>query len=127
MNPYKVIIIDDDPNIRELLSVNISAAGYSIDLAENGKDGLAKIMRDPPHLIILDIMMPGMDGYELCKIVKDHPELQNVKILMLTARDDPRDKMIGKEILQADEYITKPFDINVLLSTIKQLLEDTKL
>ena len=125
MNPFKVIIIDDDPNIRALLAMNIGAAGYDIGIAENGSDGLAMILRDPPRLIVLDIMMPGMDGYELCKIIKDRPELADVKVLMLTAKDAPRDKMIGKDILRADEYITKPFEIARLLATIARLLETT--
>jgi DNA-binding response OmpR family regulator len=122
MNTRRVIIIDDDPNIRALLSLNIGAAGYSIETAENGKDALAMIVREPPRLIVLDIMMPAMDGYELCKIVRDHPDLHDVKILMLTAKDAPRDKMIGKDILRADEYITKPFEICHLLAVIERLL-----
>jgi two-component system, OmpR family, response regulator len=125
MNRQRVIIIDDDPNIRELLSMNIGAAGYEIQTAENGREGLAMINREPPNLIVLDVMMPDMDGYELCKIVRDRSDLQSIKILMLTAKDAPRDKMIGKEILQADEYITKPFEIAYLLSAIGRLLAET--
>jgi len=122
MKPYKILIIDDDPNIRTLLSLNIGAAGYTATTAENGKKGLEMIMSDTPDLLVLDIMMPQMDGWEICKIIKDNSELSSIKILMLTAKDAQRDKMIGKHILKADDYITKPFDISVLLASIEKLL-----
>jgi DNA-binding response OmpR family regulator len=121
----RICIIDDDANIRELLSLNIAAAGYAVTLAGNGRDGLDLIMNEPPDLILLDVMMPEIDGWEICKIVRDHSELKGMKIIMLTAKDAARDKMIGKEILKADEYITKPFDVGILLATIEKLLKVT--
>jgi two-component system, OmpR family, alkaline phosphatase synthesis response regulator PhoP len=122
MNNKRILIIDDDPHIRELLAINIAAAGFTIATAENGCAGLSAVRREKPDLIVLDIMMPGMDGYEVCKIIRDSADLQSTKILMLTAKDAARDKMIGKEILRADEYLTKPFDIAELMAVIGALL-----
>jgi DNA-binding response OmpR family regulator len=123
MEPKKILIVDDDANIRTLLTVNLSANGYAIETAVDGNDAIEKISRNPPWLIVLDIMMPEVDGWEVCKHVKDDPDLENVKILMLTARDTQRDKLIGQKVLKADEYLTKPFDIDVLLSKISALKE----
>jgi DNA-binding response OmpR family regulator len=126
MQTSRILIVDDDANIRTLLSVNLAASGYTIETAVDGKDAIEKISREPPWLIILDVMMPEVDGWEVCKYVKDDPDLENVKILMLTARDTERDKLIGRKVLKADEYLTKPFDIDVLLSKINALREVLK-
>ncbi len=122
MKQKKILIVDDDPNIRILLSLNIGAAGYETFTAENGLKGLELIKQDKPDLIVLDVMMPQMDGWEICKIIKDHSDLQSIKILMLTAKNAERDKMIGRHILKADDYMTKPFDITELLQSIEKLL-----
>jgi DNA-binding response OmpR family regulator len=110
-----ILIVDDDANIRTLLMVNLRAKGYAIETAVDGKDAIEKITAHPPWLIILDVMMPEIDGWEVCKYVKDDPDLASVKIVMLTARDTERDKLIGRKVLKADEYLTKPFDIDDLL------------
>jgi DNA-binding response OmpR family regulator len=123
MESKKILIVDDDANIRTLLSVNLTASGYAIETAVDGKDAMEKIIRDPPWLIVLDVMMPEVDGWEVCKYVKDDPDLEKVKILMLTARDTQRDRLIGQKVLKADEYLTKPFDIDVLISKIGALKE----
>lgn len=123
MESKKILIVDDDANIRTLLSVNLTANGYAIETAVDGKDAMEKISKAPPWLIILDVMMPEVDGWEVCKYVKDDPDLEKVKILMLTARDTQRDKLIGQKVLKADEYVTKPFDIDVLLSKISTFKE----
>jgi DNA-binding response OmpR family regulator len=126
MESKKILIVDDDANIRTLLSVNLTAGGYAIETAVDGKDAMEKIIRDPPWLIVLDVMMPEVDGWEVCKFVKDDPDLEKVKILMLTARDTQRDKLIGQKVLKADEYLTKPFDIDVLIAKIGELKETRK-
>jgi len=117
-----ILIVDDAANIRNLLDLNITAAGFTTLLAQNGREGLELLQTHPVALVVLDVMMPEMDGWEFCKIVRDHPRLSQTKILMLTAKDSPRDRLIGKEILQADEYMTKPFEINVLLAEIEKQL-----
>jgi DNA-binding response OmpR family regulator len=119
MNEKKILIVDDDNNIRTLLSVNLIAQGYPIETAINGGEAITKINSDPPWLIILDVMMPEIDGWEVCKFVRDDPDLESIKIILLTARDTERDKLIGKNILKADEYLTKPFDMDVLLDKIR--------
>ena len=117
-----ILVVDDDPNIRELISVNLRVKGYSIVLASDGKEAMEKIKTGAPDLIILDIMMPEIDGWELCKWIRDDPRLRSVKILMLTAKGTDRDKLIGREIFKADEYMTKPFEIDLLQQTISRML-----
>ena len=121
---YTILIIDDDPNIRELLHVNLAAQGYAVSLAENGRQGLDIIHQHNPNLIILDVMMPDTDGWEVCKAVKDDPATASIKILMLTAKNSDRDRMIGRDVFGADEYMAKPFEIDALLETLKRLLND---
>jgi DNA-binding response OmpR family regulator len=124
MNPSTILVVDDDQNIRELISVNLIAAGYSVTIAADGKEAMEKISATIPDLIILDIMMPEVDGWELCKWVRDDPLFQNVKILMLTAKGSSRDKLIGREIFRADDYMTKPFEIGLLQQTVSRLLNE---
>jgi DNA-binding response OmpR family regulator len=121
MTSNTILIVDDDANIRTLLTVNLTAKGYAVEAAIDGRDAIDKISAHPPWLIILDVMMPEIDGWEVCKYVKDDPDLAGVKIVMLTARDTERDKLIGRKVLKADEYLTKPFDIDELLMKIDGL------
>jgi two-component system response regulator MprA len=121
MDSHEILIVDDDPNVLELLRVNLASQGYLITTAHNGVEALAAIGQRVPELMILDVMMPEMDGWEVCKLVRDKYQAA-IKILMLTAKDTARDKVIGKNILKADEYMTKPFDIDELLSLVKKLL-----
>jgi DNA-binding response OmpR family regulator len=120
----KILVADDDATIRELLQVNLAAAGYRVTMAAQGGEALELLLRKKPDLLILDIMMPEMDGWELCKIIRDHPELSALKILILSAKGTDRDKMIGREILKANEYITKPFDLPSFLETVRRLLHE---
>jgi DNA-binding response OmpR family regulator len=122
MNNATILIVDDDPNIRELISVNLISSGYAVVEASNGRDAIVKTQASPPDLIVLDIMMPEIDGWEFCKFVRDDPLLEKIKIIMLTARGAEKDKLIGREIFKADEYMTKPFDIDQLKTTIGRLL-----
>lgn len=123
MNSATILIVDDDSNIRELLFVNLTAAGYTVDTAINGADALAILTEKSPAVIILDVMMPEIDGWEVCKVIRDtHTGHVMPKIIFLTAKDTDRDKMIGKNILKGDEYITKPFDMDYLIAVIERLL-----
>ncbi len=117
-----ILIVDDEPSVRELLTVNLEAQRYAVVPACNGAEALKKLKEAIPHLIILDIMMPEMDGLEFSKIVRDHPAWRGIPIIMLTAKNTDRDKMISLDILEADEYITKPFEIARLMSAVEGLL-----
>ncbi len=124
MGLKEVFVVDDDPNIRELLYVNLQAAGYEVTTAHDGIDGAEKLRTLRPHCVVLDIMMPGIDGWELCKIIRDDPALASTRILMLTAKDRERDRLIGIDIFGADEYMIKPFEIDELLNTVRRLVGD---
>jgi DNA-binding response OmpR family regulator len=124
MEKKKILVVDDDSNIRELITVNLMTAGYEVIDAENGRKAVEVLNVQNPDLIVLDIMMPEVDGWEVCKFVRDNPALAHIKIIMLTAKGSEKDKMIGREIFEADEYLTKPFDIDELKLTIRKLLND---
>ena len=116
-----ILIVDDDPNVLELVRVNCAAKGYTVLTATDGIEALTIAEKQMPALVILDVMMPEMDGWEVCKTLKDLYE-DSIKIIMLTAKDTVRDRIIGKNILKADEYMTKPFDIDALMASIALLL-----
>ena len=120
----KILVADDDVNIRELLCVNLRARGYEVYSAVNGVETVRKVKENRPDLIVLDIAMPEMDGWEVCKEIRDNPGYGKVKILFLTAKDSDIDKLIGKDVFRADEYITKPFDIDKLLGLISKILNE---
>ncbi|RUM59750.1 MAG: DNA-binding response regulator [Persephonella sp.] len=116
-----IYIIEDDEDIQELLKYNLSKEGYKVRSFYNGKEPLEKIKFDNPDLVILDIMLPDLDGLEFCKKVKTDPLTEHIPIIMLTAKSTEIDKVVGLE-LGADDYITKPFSIRELLARIKAVL-----
>ena len=111
----KVLVVDDEKSIVEILEFNLKKEGYEVICAFDGEEGLKRAIKDKPDLILLDIMMPKMDGIEVCKKVR---ETSNVPILMLTARAEEVDKVLGLE-LGADDYITKPFSVRELMARVK--------
>ncbi|MDO5577421.1 MAG: response regulator [Fibrobacter sp.] len=126
MKSRKIMVIDNDPAISELLKVNLAARGHEVIAYTNGKDALNDVFEVKPNLVILDVVLPEIDGWEILKIIKDHSHGADIKVMLLTARNSMRDKLIGRVILKADAYVTKPFDLNELLSIIGKLLEDKK-
>ena len=114
----KVLVIDDDKNICELVSLYLLKEGYEVFTAFNGVDGLEKFKSINPDIIILDIMMPGMDGWEVCRTIK---KKYTTPILMLSAKGETFDKVLGLE-LGADDYIVKPFDSKELVARLKAVL-----
>ena len=118
----RILVVDDDPHISELVYVNLDAAGYEVTRAGNGHEAIDCIAVAHPDLIVMDVMMPEMDGWELCKAIRDDPECRDIRIVMLTARTTDRDMMIGKGVFGVDEYLTKPFDVTALLAICRRLL-----
>ena len=117
----KILLVDDEPDILEIISYNLSAQGYNVFTANNGLQAIKKAKKEQPQLIILDVMMPEMDGIEACEHIRKIPELQHTLITFLTARGEDYSQVAGFEA-GADDYITKPIKPKVLVSKIKSLL-----
>ncbi|MFZ9847027.1 MAG: response regulator transcription factor [Flavobacteriales bacterium] len=118
---HKILIVDDDRDILEFLSYNLKKEGFEVFKAENGKIGLEVATQEIPDLILLDVMMPEMDGIETCYQIKEKPELKEVIVAFLTARNEDYSEISGLEA-GADDYISKPVRPRVLISRIKALL-----
>jgi two-component system, OmpR family, alkaline phosphatase synthesis response regulator PhoP len=118
---YKILLVDDEPDIVEFLSYNLKKEGYTILTASNGKDAIQIAKREVPHLIVLDVMMPDMDGIETCREIREQKGLQEVLIAFLTARSEDYTQIAGFEV-GADDYITKPIKPRVFISRVKALL-----
>lgn len=121
----KILLVDDEPDILEIVGYNLTAEGYQVITAENGVEALKKAKKHLPHLIILDVMMPEMDGIEACEKMREMPELANAVITFLTARGEDYSQVAGFEA-GADDYITKPIKPKVLISKVKALLRRFK-
>ena len=122
---YKILLVDDEKDILEFLGYNLRKEGYRVFTARNGKDGIKIANQEKPHLIILDVMMPKMDGMETCTEIREIPELANTIVVFLTARGEDYSQIAGFEA-GADDYITKPIKPKVLVSRIKALLRRYK-
>ncbi|WP_350293103.1 response regulator transcription factor [uncultured Croceitalea sp.] len=121
----RILLVDDEPDILEIVSYNLSSEGYEVYTAKNGVEGVAKAKKKHPHLIILDVMMPEMDGIEACEIMRSTPGLENSIITFLTARGEDYSQVAGFDA-GADDYITKPIKPKVLVSKVKALLRRLK-
>lgn len=121
-NNTKILIVDDEKDIIEFLEYNFKKEGYQVYSARNGVEGKEMALKVNPDLIMLDIMMPGMDGVELCKELRDIPDFDNTLILFLTARGEDYSQIAGFEV-GADDYITKPIRPRVLIARVKALLK----
>ncbi|MFL2573654.1 MAG: response regulator transcription factor [Flavobacteriales bacterium] len=118
----KILLIDDEKDILEFLSYNLSKAGYKIDQAENGDEGLKKLKTFKPDLIIVDVMMPVLDGIEFCSIVRSNPQHENIIIVFLTARSEDYTQIIALES-GADDFISKPIKPKLLITKINSLIK----
>ncbi|MGB9840540.1 winged helix-turn-helix domain-containing protein [Thermovenabulum sp.] len=117
----KILIVDDEPNILELLKFNLENNGFKVIKALNGEQALELIKLEKPDLILLDVMLPGIDGYELCKILRRKTDTSEIPIILITAKNEEIDKILGLEI-GADDYITKPFSVRELIARVKAVL-----
>ena len=114
----KILLVDDDPNIRQLVNLYLEKEGFEVTMADRGDEALKQFKAAPPNLILLDLMLPGMDGWQVCREVR---KVSNIPIIMLTAKDETFDKVLGLE-LGADDYIVKPFDMKELVARIKAVI-----
>tara|TARA_B110001450_G_scaffold28262_1_gene24686 strand:- start:10361 stop:11047 length:687 start_codon:yes stop_codon:yes gene_type:complete len=120
----KILLVDDEPDILEIVGYNLSSGGYEVFTASDGLKGIEIAKKEVPNLIILDVMMPNMDGIEACEKLRELPELSNTIITFLTARSEDYSQVAGFDA-GADDYITKPIKPKVLLSKVKGLLRRT--
>lgn len=121
----KILIIDDESNIVELIKYNLEMNGYKVLYAYDGNEGLNIAREQKPDLILLDIMLPKMDGFDVCKEIKKDKDIEHIPVIMLTAKGEEFDKILGLE-LGADDYITKPFSVRELLARIKAVMRRNK-
>ncbi len=121
---HTVLVVDDEADALELISYNLKQAGYTVDSAADGAQALQKVKNSPPSLILLDVMLPEIDGFEVCKTLRRSPETAAIPIIMLTAKAAEIDRVLGLE-LGADDYVTKPFSPRELVLRVKKLLERT--
>jgi DNA-binding response OmpR family regulator len=119
----KILVVEDDTNLLETVKYNLRKDGYEIITATDGEQAVNAARREKPDLIILDIMLPKMNGFEVCRILRKE---MNVPILMLTAKDDETDKVVGLEI-GADDYMTKPFSMRELMARVRAMLRRSKM
>jgi phosphate regulon transcriptional regulator PhoB len=120
-----ILVIDDEADIVELISYNLQREGFVVDTAYNGEEALKKIKDNKYDLIILDLMLPGIKGLELCRMIRSAPSTSHMPIIMLTAKCEEFDKVLGLE-MGADDYITKPFSIRELIARTKAILRRTE-
>ncbi|MBN1764761.1 MAG: response regulator transcription factor [Sedimentisphaerales bacterium] len=125
MTDSKIVLVDDEDAILELLTYNFSRQGYEVFCAETGREALRLIDSRKPEIIILDLMLPDIDGLEICKQLKRNPRTEQIPIVMLTAKGEEADIVTGLE-LGADDYVTKPFSFKVLASRVRNILNRRK-
>lgn len=121
-NKKKILIVDDEPDIVETLKFLIESEGFESIIAMDGEEALKKAKEENPDVIILDVMLPKINGYKVCRLLKFDNKYKHIPVLMVTARSQEEDKVIGEET-GADEYITKPFDINEIVEKIHYYLK----
>lgn len=120
-----IVVIDDEEDIRELIQYNLSKEGFTVSCAVSGEEGVALVERVKPDLLILDLMLPGIDGLEVCRRLKSDPKLNSIPIVMVSARGEEPDVVSGLE-LGADDYVSKPFSPKVLVARVRSVLRRGK-
>ena len=123
MNKKRILVVDDEKDMVYAVKLQLEANAYDVLTAQDGQEALDKAHREKPDLIILDVMLPKVDGYKVCRMLKFDKKYKKIPILMFTARVTKNDEKIGFEV-GADAYITKPFEPPMLLAKIKELLKD---
>ena len=121
----RILIIEDESDIRELISFNLEMSGYEVAAAGDGEQGIEKASEGDFDLIVLDIMLPGIDGFQVCRLLRKAPETRDIPVLMLTARAEDDDVVFGLDA-GADDYMTKPFSPRVLIARIQSALRKSR-
>lgn len=121
MTVTPILVVDDDPDSLEIVCTYLESAGYEVSAAEDGREAIAKMEEMHPALILLDVMMPGMDGLQVARLVKNHPAMKETRIILLTARGDFSDKQKGLQA-GADDYVVKPVSLDDLRETVERNL-----
>jgi len=119
---YRILVVDDEPHIRQILKFTLEKAGYQVYTATDGEEALGRATETKPHLVLLDVMMPRMDGYEVCRKMREDFGLSQIPVIMLTAKGDQRDKIAGLEG-GANDYLVKPYSNEELLLRVRNVLE----
>lgn len=122
MENRNILVVDDDPNALDIVRTFLESKGYTVATAKDGADALAQLESVRPALVLLDVMMPGMDGWEVARIIKNHPQFGDTRVVMLTARSDFADKHEGLRA-GADDYIVKPIQLRVLGDRVERNLK----
>jgi two-component system phosphate regulon response regulator PhoB len=117
----RILVVDDEPDLLELVRVNLTQAGYEVETAEHGGEALEQVRRRHPELVVLDLMLPDVSGTEVCRRLRSDPDTEGIPIIMLTARADEVDRVVGLE-LGADDYVTKPFSPRELTLRVAAVL-----
>ena len=120
----KIMVVDDEPDLLEVVKLILESDGYQVVTAGGGQEALDKLEKEKPELVLLDIIMPKMDGWEVFSRIKSNPKTTDIPVIMLTAKDQRIDKLIGLHVVRVDDYITKPFGRSELLERIKRVLQE---
>lgn len=122
MNKKRILVVDDEVDLVETVRFSLELEGLDVLVAYNGEEGLNQARKENPDLILLDLMLPKLDGYKVCRLLKFDERYKHIPVLMLTAKTQEKDKILGKET-GADEYITKPFEMDELMNKVKHYLK----
>lgn len=125
MPKTKLLLIEDEEDIADLIKLQANLSGYELHVQMNGLDGLRAVEKEKPDLVILDIMLPGLNGLEVCKKIKNNPKLQDIPVIIISAKSEEIDVVLGLEI-GADDYVSKPFSLKILFSRIRAVLRRGK-
>lgn len=117
----RILVVEDDTNLNKLISYNLSKNGYTVESAYDGISAKEKLSKDVFDVVVLDIMLPGIDGFRICEFIKENPAASKTFVVVLTARVQPLDKIYGN-LVGADYYLTKPFSVSKLMEIIKELI-----
>ncbi len=121
MPRLKILVVDDEPDIVELLTYNLMKEGFAVSSASHGEEALSMLNKEKFDCVVLDLMLPGMHGTEICRVLRNNPMTKGLPIIMLTAKGEEVDKIVGLE-MGADDYVTKPFSVRELLARVKAVL-----